>query len=277
MAMPLFLPAFDQLAIHRVMLRDRVRLETFARAIRSVIMPESSVLDLGCGTGILGLIAARAGARRVVFVDRASILDVAREMVGANPTGASIDFLAGDSRLLDLGKRFDVIVSEWLGVHVLQENMIDAVVDARNRFLKEGGRLIPERVTLWMAPLLENPLRAAELDYWAERREGLDLSCITRRSCEELYVAPIAPAQLLGRGAPVLEFDVATFEVRNDLRLHTCTQVPQTAKIEGICGWFIVALGSGVVLDTSPFAPLTHWQHAIYPSRHHSLSRPGAG
>src|SRR5439155_3036542 len=56
---------YDSLAIHVKMLNDRRRTSQFLTSIREVVRPGDVVVDLGTGTGILAVAAARAGARHV--------------------------------------------------------------------------------------------------------------------------------------------------------------------------------------------------------------------
>ena len=69
---------------HRQYLEDTVRISAFDRVIREVIRPEDTAYDLACGTGILGMMAVRAGARKVYSVDDGGILGVARSVVKRN-------------------------------------------------------------------------------------------------------------------------------------------------------------------------------------------------
>ena len=72
--------SYRDVAMHKVMLQDVVRTEAYEKSIREVVRPEHSVLDFGCGTGILAMFAARAGAREVIAVDRSPFVQTAKEI-----------------------------------------------------------------------------------------------------------------------------------------------------------------------------------------------------
>lgn len=59
---------------HRHYLDDRVRLTAFRQAVQELIKPDSIIVDLESGTGILGILACQAGAARV-YCDRKKQLD----------------------------------------------------------------------------------------------------------------------------------------------------------------------------------------------------------
>lgn len=80
-----------------------------------VVRPEHSVLDFGCGTRILAMFAARAGASKVIAVERAPFVKTAKEIAAQNNFD-NIDFYHADHQSLQLNEKNDVIVSEWMGV-----------------------------------------------------------------------------------------------------------------------------------------------------------------
>lgn len=68
------------------MIQDKARTATYASYILThpEVFRGATVLDVGCGTGILSLFAARAGAKRVFAVDASDIADKAEQIVKAN-------------------------------------------------------------------------------------------------------------------------------------------------------------------------------------------------
>src|SRR5271170_1567362 len=107
--------AYDELPVHRWMLRDSVRNEAFRNAIAHAVKPGDVVLDMGAGTGILSVFAAVAGARKVYAVERTDVALVARRMVERNGFAGCIDVLQADLEDITLPEKVDVLVSEWMG------------------------------------------------------------------------------------------------------------------------------------------------------------------
>jgi len=71
------------------MLKDTVRTDAYRDFIyeNKNLFSGKVVLDVGCGTGILSMFCARAGASKVIAVDNSDIIDKARENVFANGLG----------------------------------------------------------------------------------------------------------------------------------------------------------------------------------------------
>ena len=78
-------PQYAKLWQHRYMLRDRIRNNIFQKAIFQTVKPGQVVMDMGAGSGILSVFAARAGARKVYAIERTTIAAFAREARDKHP------------------------------------------------------------------------------------------------------------------------------------------------------------------------------------------------
>lgn len=104
------------------------------------------VLDIGCGTGILSIFAARAGAKHVYAIDNAEIAEYAREIVKRNKFDSTITIIKGKVEEIELPvEKVDVIISEWMGYFLLYESMLDTVLYARDKWLVPGGLIMPDK------------------------------------------------------------------------------------------------------------------------------------
>ena len=136
------------------------------------------MLDVGCGTGVLSLFAARAGARKVYAVDgSAEIAEVARDNVERNGFAGAVEVIQGRMEGVSLPEKVDVIVSEWMGYCLLYESMLQSVLHARDRFLKPGGAVLPDIATMWVAGIAPEALG---LNFWRDVH-GLDMSAVAER------------------------------------------------------------------------------------------------
>jgi protein arginine N-methyltransferase 1 len=136
---------------YRQMAADGVRMDAYAAALRRAVRPGCTVLDIGAGTGVMSILAAKLGAGRVFAVEPDRAIRVARENAVANGCAGRIEFFEAESLGLVLPAPADVIVSDLRGVLPFHERHLPAIVDARTRLLAPGGVMIPRRDTVWGA------------------------------------------------------------------------------------------------------------------------------
>ena len=126
------------------MLKDEVRTKSYRDAIvkNAHLFKGKVVLDVGCGTGILSMFAAQAGAKLVIGVDMSSIIHQARKIVEKNGFKDVIVLLQGKMEEVVLPvPKVDIIISEWMGYFLLYESMLDTVLWARDHYLVRVNRI----------------------------------------------------------------------------------------------------------------------------------------
>ena len=263
--MPLFIPDYNYLSVHKLLLSDNIRTHAYCKAIAQKVKKDSIAIDLGAGTGILALAAANSGANKVYAIERTKIADVAEVIINKNKFHDRIEVIKCDSSNVNLMNKADLLVSEWIGVHILQENMLFDFIDLRDSALKTGGILIPEAVEMWIAPLIKNPSVYEEIEKWKEPVEGFDFSEIPELSANDVYISKILPEYLASEGNLVHTIDLYTVQRFHKLQIKNSFKINKTGPIQGICGWFKAQLTKDISFDTSPEALPTHWQQTIYP------------
>jgi len=159
---------YSFLGSHKEMIEDCVRTRAYKRAIDEVVKEGDIVVDLGTGTGILAFFCVQSGAGRVYAIEQTEIIDLAKRIGLVNDMASKIVFIRGDSKEIRLPERVDVIVSETLGHFGVEEGMLESLVDARERFLRPGGVLIPRTLSLVIAPV-EAPEIFDEMNYWNQK------------------------------------------------------------------------------------------------------------
>ncbi|NXV79582.1 ANM3 methyltransferase, partial [Atlantisia rogersi] len=112
-----YFSSYGHYGIHEEMLKDKVRTESYRDFIyqNSHIFKDKVVLDVGCGTGILSMFAAKAGAKRVIGVDQSEIIYQAMDIIRSNKLENIITLVKGRIEEVDLPlEKVDVIISEWM-------------------------------------------------------------------------------------------------------------------------------------------------------------------
>ena len=178
---------YAEFEVHRTMIRDRVRTEAFRRAINSVVRPGDVVLDIGAGSGILSVFAARAGAERFSRLERTSSpswLSSWPPRTGC-PTQQIVHVIQGDVMDVRFPGPVDVIVSAWLGGFGIDEGMLAPVIAARDRWLKPGGVMIPNSVTAWTA-LVHDRYLADTIEFLWDTPFGLKLDVLAEKTVNEI-------------------------------------------------------------------------------------------
>lgn len=127
------------------LLSDRLRMEGFRKAIEQIVEPGHVVLDLGCGTGIMSLIAAKRGGMVFAVEADPSVAEAAEYFIKSNSLDSKISLIVEDSRNLDLDIEVDIIICEMIDTGLIAELQVEVMNDAVKKWLKPGGRVIPHK------------------------------------------------------------------------------------------------------------------------------------
>jgi protein arginine N-methyltransferase 1 len=235
---------------HREYLIDRARVSAFERAITEVIRPGDVVLDLGSGTGILGLFALKAGAARVYAIDGSGLTQLEREIFAANGFADRVVCIKGLSTRIELPEKVDVIVGDLIGRFGFDGGLIEFYADARRRMAAANVRTVPSRVDLYVAPV-EAPQTRAEIDFWKQAPAGFNFDSAFRMALNTGHPVKYQPQQILGKPEAIVSIDVARGEVA-PLEGSAISAVSRTGTMHGVAGWFEARLSPSVTMSNSP-------------------------
>lgn len=266
-------------AFHDLMLRDRLRMNAYRKAIFETVRPGDLVLDLGTGTGILAQWALEAGARRVFGIDlNAAILDraVARiRRAGLADRFTPIHRVSFD---VELPERVDVLISEIIGNLADNEDFQPILCDAIRRFVRPGGRILPLSTTSYLAPVAA-PTAHRDLCTGAIARltAHYDIAALYRdkqiRSPFNLYYDTILPRRThLARPAMLRAYDGAWAQPAT----YHCERrfaIDRPGRLTGFKGYFVAELTPTTTLDISgddiaAGETSDSWKHAYLPIEH---------
>lgn len=263
----------SEIEYQRKLLGDAVRNAAFHEALRQLIVPdETTVLDIGAGTGFLSFLARRLGARHCTLVEYADTLKLAEELARRNRID-QLSFVQGHSAEINLRRKVDLVISETLGNYALEENLLETLIDAR-RFLRAGGKILPCALRQFVAPVLQ-PRLYRELDIWPQIGFSLDYAMAREMALNNMYVKHIQPDDLGGSDQLHRCWDsldlspsaAAPTSRRQSVSAWSASQLRKAdvTQIWGFALWWESDLVPGITLSTSPFSPRTHWDQIYLP------------
>lgn len=266
---------FDSYAdfdIHREMLMDRVRTSSYKNAImkNSETFRGKTVLDVGCGTGILSMFAADAGAEKVIGIDMSNIIYNAMDVIRVNgfKNGEKIELVKGKIEDTELPvDKVDIIISEWMGYFLLFENMLDSIVYARDHHLKQpGGIIMPNRFSLELLGASDMLLHDESLKAW-DNCYGYNLSFLREEYLEKPIVRTIEPDKIITSSSVLLNLDVYTCDT-NSVNFSSTFKLNVLRKAQLTClvGYFdtFFEMQDVVSFSTGPKSTPTHWKQTVF-------------
>lgn len=243
---------------HFPMLHDELRNDAYARALAHYVRPGMTVFEVGTGSGILAMLAARAGAHHVYTCERREdVANVAREIVERNGFADRITVITKDVRDLQLGvdlpDRADLFVAEVVDNNLLGEGVLPITELSRARFLKPDAPLLPQRVSM-MGCLVSG--QGNRQQYRVGTVMDFDLTPFNRFtpliiSTKPESVDPLSDAE-----------ELIGFDLREDAPDHGKRELELCATragvAEGVVNWLRLDFGAGIVLENRPPQP-TSW------------------
>ncbi len=257
--------SYSTVAGHRSMALDAVRNAAYARALRRSITADSIVLDLGAGTGIHGLLAARLGARRVYLVEAEDVIAVAAELARTNRLDERIRCIHGRLEDVVLPEPVDIIVSALTGNFLLSEDLLPSLFHARDRVLKPGGTLLPSAATMIAVPVTAARMHQKEIASWSVPQEGIGLDAARPYAANTVFyrAEELRDAAYLAEPRTLHSLDFST-DTYSHVHAEVTYEIAQSGICHGWLGWFTMKLGDEW-LSTSPLDKPLHWAPAFLP------------
>ena len=264
-----YFDSYSYMDIHQEMLSDVIRTEAYRDSMykNQDLFKGKIVMDIGCGTGILSMFAARSGAKHVYGIEMAEVHKVARDIVKKNGLSDKITILHGKVEEVVLPvEKVDIIVSEWMGYLLLFEGMFDCVMWARDKYLAPGGMIFPDRAVIKMAALDDLKFNTNKRHMY-ENQYSCNLSIMSEFSLLEPLVDVVNSDSIITTESIIADIDLMTCKL-TDLDFSAGYKLKALEKgfLSGMVVWFDVYFGFGrneVILSTSPYEESTHWKQGI--------------
>jgi tetratricopeptide (TPR) repeat protein len=255
---------------HVPMMNDTLRNAAYHDALKNAVTPETNVLEIGTGSGLLAMMAAKIGAKHVTTCEGVEdIAETAQKIVADNGYSDKVTVIPKLSTKLEVGKDLaepaDILVSEILSSEFLGEGVLSSMEDAKRRLLKPGARIIPARgsiqVALFGGTDIEKNIRVDEV-------HGFDLSGFNNIVAQKQYISrDDLEIELLSDDTCAFFFDfVGTDRFARDERKTLEIPVRKPGKCCGIIQWLRLEMDDTIVFENHPAIKSTAsgWQKCVY-------------
>lgn len=258
---------------HFTMLADDARNVAYRNAIEANITEGDLVLDIGTGSGLLSMMAARAGAGKVVGCEVVNDLAVvAKRVIAKNGYADKIDVVNKYSGTIKVGEELpekaDLLVSEILDGAVIGEGVLASHRHAMKELVKPGGKVIPARTQCYLQ-LIDLPNRRPT---WPIKEiEGFDLSEMGEfQRLDQAQIMHLGNEDSLGLSEvhALWNLDLANIPnaVSDDAPETWIITLTGTEKgvAHAVALWFDLWVDKKTMVSTEPGGELKHWGQSVY-------------
>lgn len=252
---------------HFGIVRDDARNQAYEAALKRALGPATRVLDIGTGTGILAMMAARAGAAHVTACEmNPAVADAAVDVIALNGFSDRIRVVPKRSNALDvetdMGGPADVLVSEIVSNDMLSQKALDTMTDAVARLLTPQCRIIPASGQVRIAAAWWGGLERHRMG----ETSGFDLSPFNRLDRTPLHLkAGDAELILRGPAQDLFDFDFTSGGPYRDGRA-TVALTCEGGPVNGVVQWIRLQMDKEGAYENAPGPGMEScWAVLFYP------------
>ena len=250
------------------MVNDATRTTPFITALEQAIIPgESVVLDIGTSFGFFSFVACQLGAAKVYAVESNKSIEVAKLCSRHSPYADRINWITGLSTEIELPEKVDIIVADLHGTLPFYDSNIASIMDARKRFLKPGGRIMPMRDRIYAVPAQAFEEYEAVDSPWNSNPYGFDFSAGKRFVVNEWWRARAdAVGEKSFLSSPRLwgEIDYGDVESQN-MDGEMSWIIERDGVLHGLYVWFDGQIAEGAGYSNAPNLPELVYGRAFFP------------
>jgi Flp pilus assembly protein TadD/precorrin-6B methylase 2 len=254
-------------AWHIPMINDHERNDAYEAALLNNVRDGDVVLEIGTGSALVAMMAARAGADHVYTCEmHKPLVEVARETVAVNGYSDRVTVIGKKSTDLEIGQEMpekaDVFVSELINVGMLAPDMLAILQHARQNLLKPGAKIIPAAATVWCSLVQADDLRRISP---IRTISGFDMSRFDQFRTPGYCTLDLAADQhqLLSNPEKAWFFDFYKNMPASSSKALTVT-ASETGIAHGVAFWFDLHMDEKVTYHSNSPTRTNHWKQAVY-------------
>ncbi|MFH0732135.1 MAG: class I SAM-dependent methyltransferase [Candidatus Omnitrophota bacterium] len=264
---------WSDLRAHEIMIRDKLRTLSYKKAIEDNIKSGDAVLDVGCGTGILSFFAAKKGCKKVYAIDKSAIIDDAKKTAQLNNLQDCVEFIKIDILKFKPKEKMDVILHDQIGNFVWDEGLISKITYARDRFLSQGGTMIPYKIDLCFVPVDYESAFEKSILFWSKKKYALNFNNLAKKMLIQQIYNSLHPYIIKLKNKKVFlckEKLIYSIDLKKEKRLPEKLtanfNLKKGSRLTGMCIYFKVHLDKKNIFSTAPRAVNSHWGQIFLPS-----------
>lgn len=256
-------------AFEEALLEDEKLIETYKTAVleNKTLFRNKIVLEIGCGTGIFSMFAIKAGALSVFAIDTGDMAMHAKKTITDNRLDDKICVYSGPIENILLPCKVDIIISFWMGYCVFYNSLLDQVIYARDNWLKEGGKILPDKVGLFLCGF-EDQKYHDKVKNSLSNVYGFDMSCVFGPNMSIPIVDLLEEAQVVTNSVLVKEIDVYIATKDDcDFKNLIYLMAMKDDYIHGFCLYFKVFFSETkpcVSFSTAPDSGYDFWSQTLF-------------
>jgi len=235
---------------HLGYLIDPVRHARLRAGVARLVRPGDHVVDLGCGSGVLGLLSLQHGAAFVDAIDEGAMIEAARATFRRGDYAEQVRLHQESSFRVELDALADVLVCDHLGYFGIDYGLLELLTDARKRFLKPGGRILPRRVQLLLGAVSSNDCRE-QVERWASSQVAPEFHWLRDHGINAKYAVDLTRDDMISDLVQIADLETG-LDYPAAMSWHAELTITRDGLLDGVTGCFRAELAEGIWMSNSP-------------------------